>query len=594
MAVYRCTEVRLMKKKSTRVRVTAMLLLAALLLGALPISSFAEEETYVFDEIREYLVQDTYVANDGYIGIPMSVCTYAKIDPSETNSTTTVLIYVMGYNGERIGTERDIDILRDLLDEGYVVITMDYLDNPLATTPGIIWSIQNVRMDPAKYLPGFKFASKGVMVLPSGYRILRDVHFYKLDENGYKGINEYIVEVWNGNAFQDAKGSRIPKGHETAKTIEDCVKPDGSPLDFNLRLDIVYPSQPKRETEVLLLASSAETRFSTNKVRPLDIGALFNGYTFACYEHSYIPMSRNDHYGYFLPYSVMQWVGNAVHSTAIRCVRYYAETFGYSRDNYGVWGHSKSSQCAVLSTPHPETLAESSTFEKYGYKPREAYGEMRFITYDDGEIIPSNVQTAYHSMGDGSKSYKKWLTDDCCPTIICCGIKDQYGSWNYWFAENEAYENSEVEFLSMSMFNDGHNYPNGIDTVYKYDRFNAMMDFFNYHLQNRENKLVYTSAVDGRLVTHDEVGTVLDGNEIILQFIASLEPDSAAKCITLYDESAKAAVDGNIVFKTGNKLTFNPKSALVKGHNYTINVSGELLDTRGGTLGDDCKIGFTY
>ena len=37
----------------------------------------------------------------------MSVCTYAKIDPSETNSDTTVLIYVMGYNGERIGQGKD-------------------------------------------------------------------------------------------------------------------------------------------------------------------------------------------------------------------------------------------------------------------------------------------------------------------------------------------------------------------------------------------------------------------------------------------------------------------------------------------------------
>ena len=584
-----------MKKKTTLVRALCAVLLAVFLLGALPILSFAEEEeTYVFDEIREYLVQDTYVANDGYIGIPMSVCTYAKIDPSETNSNTTVLIYVMGYNGERIGTERDIDILRDLLDEGYVVITMDYLDNPRATTPEIIWSVQNVRMDPAKYLPKFKFASKGVMVLPSGYRILRDVHFYKLDENGYKGINEYIVEVWNGEKFQTAKGSKIPAGYETAKTIEDCVKPDGSPIEFDLRLDIVYPSQPTRETEVLLLASSSETRFSANKVRPLDIGALFNGYTFACYEHSYIPMSRNDHYGYFLPYSVMQWVGNAVHSTAIRCVRYYAETFGYSRDNYGVWGHSKSSQCAVLSTPHPETLAESATFEKYGYVYREAYGEMRFITYDNGETIPSNVQTAYHSMGDGSRSYKSWLSDDCCPTIICCGIKDQYGSWDYWAAENEAYENSAVEFLSISMFNDGHNYPNGIDTVYNYDRFNAMMDFFNYHLKGKGNKLVYTSAVDGRLVTHDDVGTVLDGNEIILQFIASLDEASAAKCITLYDETSKTEVGGKLSFMTQNKVEFIPAFALQKGHKYTLKVSSELLDTRGEKLGENFDISFAY
>lgn len=586
-----------MKKKVIMMR---LLSLAVALFMLLPLTNTAvlaqeeEGETYVFEELREYLVQDTYVANDGKIGIPMSVCTYAKIDPKETTTDTTVLIYVIGYNGERIGTEKDLDILVDLLDEGYVVITMDYFDDPRATVPEIIWSVQQTRMAPSKYLPGFKFAPKGVMVLPSGYRVLRDVHFFKLDENGYKGTYEYIVDVWNGEKFQTAKAGKIPKGYEVAKSIEYCVKPDGSPIEFDLRLDIVYPSQPTRETEVLLLASSAETRFSTNSVRPLDIGALFYGYTFACYEHSYIPMSRNDHYGYFLPYSVMQWVGNAVHSTAIRCVRYYADTYGYSRDNYGVWGHSKSSQCAVLSTPHPETLAEWNTFEKYGYKPREAYGEMRFITYDNGEIIPSNVQTAYHSMGDGSKSYKKWLTDDCCPTIICCGIKDQYGSWDYWAAENEAYANSEVEYISISMFNDGHNYPNGIDTVYNYDRFNAMMDFFNYHLKGASNKLVYTSAVNGRLVTHDEVGTVLDGEEILLQFIATLDQESAGKSISLYDETANRKIEGSVSFKTKNKVSFNPSEALVKGHKYTLKVDKDMLDSKGGTLDGGAELSFTY
>lgn len=583
-----------MKKENNLIRVISALILTVMLFAVLPLSAFAEEETYVFEEIRDYLIQDTYVANDGYIGIPLSVCTYAKIKPSETTNTTTVLVYVIGYNGERIGTEKDIDIICDLLDEGYVVITMDYLDNPLATVPDIVWSVQTTRMSPGKYLPGFKFNSSGVMVLPSGYRVLRDVNFFTLDENGYKGIYEYVVDVWNGDKFQTAKASKIPASNKTAKTIEDCVKPDGSPLDFNLRLDIVYPSQPTRETEVMLLASSAETRFSTTSVRPLDVGALFNGYTFACYEHSYIPMSRNDHYGYFLPYSLMQWVGNAVHSTALRCVRYYADTFGYSRDNYGVWGHSKSSQCAVLSTPHPETLNEWNTFENYGYRSREAYGEMRFIAYDDGEIIPSNAQAVYHSMGDGSMNYKLFLSEDCSPTLICCGIKDQFGSWGYWASENLAYEASGIDFLSIAMYDEGHNYPHGIDSVYKYDRFNAMMDFFNYHLKGTSNKLIYTSAVDGKLITCDDVGKVEDGNEIILQFVASLDRESAEKNITLYDETAKATVAGKLVFLTGNKVQFVPSSALVKGHKYTLKVSENLLDKNAGKLDSGADISFTY
>ena len=72
----------------------------------------AKEETYVFDEIKQYLLQDTYLADDGYIGIPISVCTYCKLKPSETTTDTDVIIYVIGSSIERIGTERDVDILR--------------------------------------------------------------------------------------------------------------------------------------------------------------------------------------------------------------------------------------------------------------------------------------------------------------------------------------------------------------------------------------------------------------------------------------------------------------------------------------------------
>ena len=64
--------------------ITQIMAFAVALLMLLPLASTSaiaqeEGETYVFEELREYLVQDTYVANDGKIGIPMSVCTYAKI-----------------------------------------------------------------------------------------------------------------------------------------------------------------------------------------------------------------------------------------------------------------------------------------------------------------------------------------------------------------------------------------------------------------------------------------------------------------------------------------------------------------------------------
>ena len=66
------------------------IILAALLVIGFTAVVTAKEETYVFDEIRQYLLQDTYLADDGYIGIPISVCTYCKLKPEQTTAIPTL------------------------------------------------------------------------------------------------------------------------------------------------------------------------------------------------------------------------------------------------------------------------------------------------------------------------------------------------------------------------------------------------------------------------------------------------------------------------------------------------------------------------
>ena len=67
-------------------KLICIILTTLLTLGSVLTAAASEEETYVFEEIREYLLQDTYLADDGYIGIPISVCTYCKLKPSETTN----------------------------------------------------------------------------------------------------------------------------------------------------------------------------------------------------------------------------------------------------------------------------------------------------------------------------------------------------------------------------------------------------------------------------------------------------------------------------------------------------------------------------
>ena len=558
----------------------------------------AKEEAHVFDEIKEYLVQDSYLADDGYIGIPISVRTYCKLKVEQTTKNTDVIIYVLGTRIERIGTESDIDILRDLLDEGYIVIALDYLGDSAARGEALIYSLKEFRKTTAKYLSGLNYRVGENKILPSGYRIASGIEFYTLDKNGAKGVYERIVSVWNGDAFKKAKAGKIPAGHEIAETIEDCVKPDGSPIDLDLRLDIIYPSQPTREVEVMMLASSLESRYEAaaiDRVRPIDVATVVNGMAFVCYDHSYIPMARDDHYGYFLPYGMYGELGISVHTSAARCVRYYADTFGYSRDNYGVAGHSKSSQCSILSSEHPELLEEWSGFASFGYLKNERYGEQRFLVYDDGGNIRSNVDAAYHSMGDGSRYYSTFLNENTCPTVICCGYFDQYGSWDYWANEQQAYKDAGVDHIAISMYDLGHSIAGEIDTVYQYDRFMAMFDFICYYLKgDQPTRILYSSMVGGKLISHDSEGKVLEGDEIFIQLLAPVTPESAEEGITLLDAATGREISGKLRTEAKNRIYFEPDEPLVKGRQYRFRVSDTLVGINGVPIKRGAEYGFIY
>ena len=166
-------------------RIITILLSVLMLLSVLPLAASAENgDVFVFDEFKNYMTQSSYLANDGIIGVPVEIVTYCK--DKNTNSETTVIMYVMGANIERIGTEKNVDIISDLLDEGYIVVTLDYMGAPEARGTDLDFSVQTIKQKiySGSYLQGLNRLSKNIYVLPEGYRILAEVVYFKIDENG--------------------------------------------------------------------------------------------------------------------------------------------------------------------------------------------------------------------------------------------------------------------------------------------------------------------------------------------------------------------------------------------------------------------------
>ena len=189
--------------------------------------------------------------------LPFTLKLYYK-DPQieKVQTDVPIIFYIINHSMERIGTEDDVSILTDLINEGYIVFTMDYKNNPKAVSPEIDWSILGARNQICsslyEYFPKARYDLSAIQnysyVVPAGCRIKRDIWYYNLLENGAIGTKEEIVKAWNSSGFK-AKESKIPentlkgtyKGQwYQAETIDELVKPDGKPLDYDLKMDIVY------------------------------------------------------------------------------------------------------------------------------------------------------------------------------------------------------------------------------------------------------------------------------------------------------------------------------------------------------------------
>lgn len=492
-------------------RILCIILCAAMLLSCTgPYASAEEEAVKVIPSIAEYHVYGEVLADDGYLGIPVEVNTYVK---EQTAVEKPVVLYVMNTNTERIGTESDDTILADLLEDGFIVVVLDYKNHPLSVSPGLDWSIQAIRNEIEQkdaFLNGNANKRYCSYVLPAGYRIEINIPYWNIADHGSEGCKDYIVDAWN-DGVKTQKGNvtiTYPDGTTkrakdiTATTIEDCVKPDGTPIEMNLFLDIIYPSQPENEVPVMLLASSAETRPDSwsDPLRPHLTGYLFSGYAGVIYDHAYVPMARNDHYGYFEgveninAFTLVSYTGVKANTAAVRCIRHLAdsepEKYKFNKDKFGAYGHSKGAWVYLLGMSHPELEDEDSDFEGYQNEPDK---EQPWLTYQDGTPIPSNVQMVYMSHGGG----RRMTNEGMAPTFISVGEADGDGVRDFLpnIVSNSRFY--DVPAMYFTMPGVGHTIIYGYSEKYDVDMYQALFDFSHYYLKDDNAVCEYITPLDG-------------------------------------------------------------------------------------------------
>lgn len=263
--------------------------------------------------IASYVKQTTEYAGGA---IPSADITYHA--PSATVTTlfdsanggatadTRVMLYVVNTNTDRVGTDTDEEIVKDLLGRGFIVLVVDYHNADNAVVPNIDWSLQAMRRDVksnGNYVTSGIYAD-GISVdpytyvLPAGYNITIGETYWSIDKHGVDGMLERIVEIWNSDfvgvhggleitlpdgtttTVADYTKTGVPGvGGEGVDTIFECIGPDGNFIDMDLKMDIIYPTNPDHEVPVMVQASSSPSREDNLDIenKPQLTGFMFEG-----------------------------------------------------------------------------------------------------------------------------------------------------------------------------------------------------------------------------------------------------------------------------------------------------------------------------
>ncbi|MBQ3015216.1 MAG: Ig-like domain-containing protein [Clostridia bacterium] len=668
-------------KKKAALKISVFLMAVLLIaLSLTVIMASASETVEVMGEMTDiktkfssYLAQDTVrVNNDGYVGDYQYTAYYdtSKGDFKPGYEGTPVVVYTINHPKiARIGTDSNETIIKSMLDRGYAVVVLDYLNQDTAVSPAIANSTQNFRTQliNGKILTNTAIFPTGNIrenfLAPSGYNVLLNEVFWEIDKHSAEGTLEKIVENWNsdfratkgtkllkwvhtdgtrkavqndfdGNApvWYDASGKVDASGEYTyvkftkAETVTDCVDPDGSFIDMNLYINIVYPTSPANKVPVMSLANSSghpTTSVTGADLRPHSNDFLYNGYANVVFDYLWEPMARSASWGYYdgsggvtkdhMNYALMMYNDKLVNTAAMRYLRYISlsggNTYNFDLNAFGVYGNSKGGWFAYLGEKNIQSaLVDATKYETTeelehaisialeNLVPDRYYeghhGETRYsvgagaitadgftvkagekqpwLTYGGVEII-SGVQFTNPCNG----SQQEDITEGHAPMFISGNMTDTYNAaFGY---SNDIYNICRELNIPILQFEVpiGHTLTSGMDMNYNLDTYDAYFRYVNYFLKGDAISVAYISPMPN-------AGGVKVTDKITIGFAGKT---TLAEIEKITVTAGDTAVSGSWESSCGGVVwTFIP-NALSGNTEYTITIPTDFAGANGKAIG---------
>jgi len=494
-----------------------------------------------------------------------------------------VIIYVRNRAWERVGQEGDLSILKDYIEKKFIVMTLDFGDEPNAVSPFIDDDINLVYRAAFGYqtpsvLRAIKLEPKAArcFILPEGYRVATDLTYWEIDKHGVYGTLEYIMKTYNEEIVP-----KVP-GMKPARKPSDMVDRNGKPFDYRIQMDIVYPSQARKKCPAFVYSETQPTRDPHHRY-------LFQmrGYVYVVMGHCFNPCVL--HYGDIGPFTLDHWNGLACYTAAMRYLCKYADQYSINTDHIGMMGISKGQYAVTrLSDPNNALTREAHTFneiEGLGKFPDGTYGPQPWQGY------PSRIHCGWQGMGAGLWC-GRYVTPDYVPTILACGANDRDVITKEGTpAFLKALDKLDVNHVYLFMEGLGHSLSLGYDKRLGVDRYRLVNDFFDRYLKV-EDKLPPVVLI---ATPRDGAEGVEPSAEIWVQFA----PVIAEKTVVGGKGVQVVKVDGGQEVKGswkvshgGTMFSFVPDQPLEKGTQYEISVTTAVKDKAGAPLAAARRIRF--
>jgi hypothetical protein len=495
-----------------------------------------------------------------------------------------VIVYVKNRAIERIGQEPDLPILMDYIRKKFIVITADFGNNPEAVSPFFDFDLHDIFRTVYGYkteslLKDLKLTPKEFrcFFLPEGYRVATDLVYWELDKHGVYGTLEYIMESYNTDIVPKVPGLKI------VSSPSEMVDKKGNPFDFTVKMDIVYPSQPKRKLPVVFHSETLSTRNANEQTR--DHTAHFLGFTMRAYVYVIMGHCFNpcvNHYFHFGKFELDHWNGFACYTAAMRYLNANADKYSMNTNYIGGIGYSKGQYAITrLSDPNHAGGTESKKYEGF---PEGTPEPQPWPGYS------SKINVGMQGMGMGLFE-TEYITRDYVPTIIICGENDR----DVITAQHRIFvkrlEDLNVNHINLFMQGLGHGLPYGYDERMGVDRYQLIVDLYDRYLKVEEKLppvvLVVSPFNNKEGVSPDEM--------ISVHFAPVIDEKSVIgnKGIRLVNLKDKKDVEGKwTVSNGGTRFNFTPAQALKNNEEYKIIISPKIKDKAGIRMGKEKTVQF--